>query len=195
MASICLQVSIIISRQHAYINSSSGFGQEQLCLFVMTQTNNPISLPADMKVSLFWILSVLFGLRGAVHVFAAVWIIAFWISSSDKQTQLFRCSYARSITQPRVEASGLLAGCKWHLQHDCSWVLKPILLPDAPAAPRDIEVQARGGQVPELHLYLPSSHCDNEEQGSVTEEMRYEFCICIIFKRLSRHICGFRPSF
>lgn len=72
--------------------SSSGFGQKQLFLFLVTQTNNPISLPIDMKVSLFCILSMLFGL-GAVYVFAAVWVIAFWISLSDKQTQLLKlCS-------------------------------------------------------------------------------------------------------
>lgn len=66
------------------LNSSSGFGQEQLCLFLVTQTNNPISLPIDMKVSLFCILAALFVLR-AVYVFAAVWVIAFWISSGESR--------------------------------------------------------------------------------------------------------------
>lgn len=103
------------------MNPSSGLGQEQLCLFVMTQTNNPISLPADIKVSLFSILCVLFGLR-AVYVFAAVWVIAFWISSSDKQPQLFRCSYAPYITQSQIVVFGLLASCEWHLQHECDWI-------------------------------------------------------------------------
>lgn len=77
----------------------------------VTQTNNTVLLPIDMKVSLFCILSVLFGLR-AVYVFAAVWIIAFWISSSDKPTQLFRCSYARFIIQSQIVAFGLLASWK-----------------------------------------------------------------------------------
>lgn len=62
-SNICQQ----ISHNHAqiisilYINSS-GFGQGQLCLFLMTPTNNPISLPADMKVHL------------SLHSFCNTWI-------------------------------------------------------------------------------------------------------------------------
>lgn len=115
-ASICLQTSVITSRQHLWVLLLALGGNS------CDTISNTISLPIDMKVSLFCILSVLFGLR-AVYVFAAVWVIAFWISSSDKQTQLFRCSYARFIIQSQIVVFGLLASCKWHLQDECDWKL------------------------------------------------------------------------
>lgn len=33
-------------------------------------------------------------------------------------------------------------------------------------------------KVTELHLYLPSPLCDDEEQDAVTEEMRYDLFEC-----------------
>lgn len=47
-------------------------------MLVCDDSNNPISVPIDMNVSGYGILSALFGLR-AVYVFSAVWLIAFWV--------------------------------------------------------------------------------------------------------------------
>lgn len=50
-------------------------------VLICDDSNNPISLPIDMKVSVYGIPSVLFGSR-AVYVFSAGWVIAFWVCAS-----------------------------------------------------------------------------------------------------------------
>ncbi|TKS78036.1 hypothetical protein D9C73_013138 [Collichthys lucidus] len=53
-------------------------------------------------------------------------------------------------------------------------------LQETHTTPRKSERQALQGQsgatkVSQLHLYLPSSLCDDEEQDTEKEEMRYDF--------------------
>lgn len=61
--------------------------------------------------------------------------------------------------------------------------LKHFLHPETPSHPCDNQRQAQcikpgAAKVSELHLYLPSSLCGDEEQDAETEEMRYEFWAC-----------------
>lgn len=77
--------------------------------------------------------------------------------------------------------------------------LKHIILPETPTTPSDNERHAPHRQpdatkVSELHLYLPSSLCDDEEQDADTEEMRYELSLAVSGAWRLLRVIGEQPS-
>ncbi len=65
--------------------------------------------------------------------------------------------------------------------------LKHILLLETPTLPCNDERQPGAAKVSELHLYLPSSLCDDEEQDAGTQETRYDLSVVVFgVRRLLR---------